>query len=479
VVLLDSAMRVLFVEKLLGNLNFQPLGLLSLAASAKRAGHEVRLADLSKPGRVLRSTLDFRPDVIGFPVVTGQHLGVLDMCRRLKSRLDFRSVFGGPHATFFPAIAQRDEVDAVLVGEGERSFVDFLDSLREGGDGRKTPNFAFGNAEGFDQNPLAPLIEDLDGLPFGAWEILDEHPVAARFPARPFMASRGCPFQCRFCYNPRLREMYRGKGRFLRRFSPERFVAEVAAYKKRAPLSFVYIFDDTFAEDPQWLQDFSRRYRREVNLPFFVNFTAGLVTPERISLLADAGLSFVGIGLESGDEEVRSRVLGKRETDEQMSRASSVLREAGVAFEFFNMLGLPGTTLDSDLATLSMNVKLRPTFPEVTVFQPYPGTPLGDEAARRGLFSGDPDDIPPTFKGITLLPVADAKKFRRLFLLFRPLVAARSSKRLAQVLIALPLTPLYWLINRLHEGWVKSRGIYKIRLRLRDYPVVLYRYLTS
>jgi len=262
----------------------------------------------------------------------------------------------------------------------------------------------------------------------------------------------------------------------VRRYSPERFVAEVAAYKKQRPLTFVYIFDDTFSTSREWLSAFCQEYTREVNLPFFVNFTAGMVTPERIAMLRQAGLVYVGVGLESGDQDIRRHILKKDVTNEELEQAAYVLHDAKIPFEFYNMLAFPGTTVDHDLATLEMNARLRPDVPEVMIFQPYPGTPLGDDAARMGLFSGNPDDLPPTFKDRTVLDIPNKKQVRRLFLLFRVLVYTRSSKGRARFLSSLPLTPIYWLANRLAEGFVKSRYIYKIRVPWRDYLTVLYHY---
>ena len=472
-------MRVLFADRLVGKLNFQPLGLLSLAAVCKAAGHSVRLADLTRPRSLFKVVEDFSPHVIGFPTVTGSHRHALSVCGHLKREFSFQSVFGGPHATFFPRMASVETVDAVCRGEGERSFVEYLERLENGNAPKETPNFVFGSHEGPKENPPAPLIQDLDSLPFGAWEILDEHPLAARFPVKPFMASRGCPFACTFCYNSALRAYYEGKGRVFRRYSPSRFVGELAAYKRRAPLTFVYIFDDTFATDLDWLAEFCALYRKDVGLPFFVNFVANAITKQRIEMLQEAGLAYVGVGLESGNEEIRKRVMNKSVTNENLRRTASLLHALRIPFEFYNILAIPGTEFRHDLETLAMNVALHPKVPEVLIYQPYPGTPLGEEAKRLGLFSGNPDEIPESFKSRTILSIPHAARVRRLFLLFRFLVLVRASNRTAAFWARLPLTPLYWLISRVTEGYIKSRQIYKIRVSPLDYVRIFYHYLKS
>ena len=472
-------MRVLFVDTLVARLNFQPLGLLSLAAVCKQAGHRVLLADGTVRQQVADAVDRFEPDVVGFTATTGMHRRVLELCRQLKERASFHSVLGGPHATFYSEVAAAPELDAVCRGEAERSFVEYLQRLQSGDQPGQTPNFVFGSSDRLVENPPLALIDDLDSLPFGAWEILDDHPIASRFPIKPFMASRGCPFRCTFCHNKALHRYYQGKGPLIRRFSPARFVAEVKAYKQRAPLTFVYIFDDVFATDPDWLDEFSDLYAAEIGLPFFVNLTARLVTSERIDLLKQAGLAYLAIGLEAGNEQIRREVIKKPDTDRDLENAASVLHRARVPFALNNVLAIPGTTLDHDLETLSMNIALQPDFSEAMIFQPYPGTPLGEQAKELGLYSGDPDQIPESYKSRTILNIEHGPRVRRLLFLFQFLVALRTSNRLAAWLVGLPLTPAYWLINRLYEGLTKSRRIYKIKISPLDRFRILYRYLRT
>ena len=466
----------MFLDTLVGRLNFQPLGLLAVATATKAAGHEVLLSDMTHPKQVFRDVEAFAPDVIAMPTTTGPHKQVLSMCARLKSRFEFHSVIGGPHPTFFPQIALRPEVDAVCRGEADVAFVEYLNRL-EHGDPSTAPNMAFERNGELVDNPPMPLIPDIDELPQTAWEILDPHPMASRFPVRPFISTRGCPYQCSYCYNANLQQYYKGKGKFVRRMSPGRFVSEIESYKKRAPISFVYIFDDTFAVSNDWLDEFCEQYKKRIDRPFFVDFTARLVTAERIAKLQKAGLAYCGVGLESGDETVRQEILCKKQTDEHLRNAADVFHKAKLPFEFFSMLGLPATDFEKDLDTFEMNRDLKPTVADVMIFQPYPGTPLGDKAKELGLFSGDPDDLPPTFKSRSILNFPHRDKVRRLMFLFRILVMLGASRKTAKTLASLPLTPLYWLINRLVEGFTKSRNIYRIKVPLRDYLTTVYHFI--
>jgi len=83
--------------------------------------------------------------------------------------------------------------------------------------------------------------------------------------------------------------------------------------------------------------------------------------------------------------------MNKSVTKESLYRAASLLHAFRIPFEFYNILAIPGTEFRHDLETLAMNVDLQPKVPEVLIYQPYPGTPLGEEAIRLGLLSGSPD----------------------------------------------------------------------------------------
>ena len=80
------------------------------------------------------------------------------------------------------------------------------------------PNFVFKRGENnYQENPLTELLTDLDSLPLPARDLLyAENYFMGRNPIKAFMAGRGCPNSCSYCFNHRFNEMYRGKGRVMR-----------------------------------------------------------------------------------------------------------------------------------------------------------------------------------------------------------------------------------------------------------------------
>ena len=117
-------MKTLFISK---PLVMEPLGLMYLSASAKNNNHKTDLIFTSQ--NIEEKISEFKPDVIGYSVMTGDNKFYLDLNRNLKSRHQFLSVFGGPHPTFFPEIISQGGVDIVCRGEGEETFSELLNSL--------------------------------------------------------------------------------------------------------------------------------------------------------------------------------------------------------------------------------------------------------------------------------------------------------------------------------------------------------------
>lgn len=462
-------MRVLLIAHLIGSRNFQPLALEYLSACLKAAGHDVRLADASFPRRVIRQVETFRPGLVGYSATTGMHLVLLALNAELKKRFRFFSVFGGPHATFYPAMIEREGVDAVCLGEGEQALPELANALSRGEPVAGIANLWVKQDGVVMRNAPRPLLRDLDSLPAPDWSLAENFPYCRDFPVKIFLASRGCPYSCAFCSMPAYRRLYAGQP-FYRVRDPERVVAEIQDYRRRRPLRFVYLFDDTFGVDEDWLTRFCLTYERDVKLPFCVQVRADLVTEDKVALMKRAGLAHAALGLETGSEKLRFELLEKRITDKQLLAAAAVFKRQGIPLMTYNLLGVPGTTLADDLQTLRFNQQLAADFADGYMFQPYPQTALGERARQQGLTSGNPDEAPRTLKRMSSVALADAPARLRLLYLFPLLAAHPPSKRNLHLLLSLPLDPLYRLLLRIYEGYVRTFKIYRVRIPL---PVLL------
>ena len=476
--LCDSActMRVLLVAHMLKSRNFQPFALEYLSAVLKQRGHEIRLADASFPKQVLTRALAFRPEIVGFSVTTGLHLNLVALNNSLKKKMRFLSVFGGPHATFHPALIETAGIDAVCLGEGEEAFVELVEARANGRPLRQIGNFWIKEGTELHKNPLRPLIMDLDSLPFPDWSLTDDFVYCREFPVKIFIAARGCPFACTFCSMPAYRQLYEGE-RFFRIREPAKVIEEIQAFQSERVLRYVYFFDDTFGVNSDFLRQFCELYAEKIRLPFCVQLRADLVNEKNVGQLAQAGLAQAALGLEVGSETRRIEMLNKKVTDAQLLEAGRLFRRFGIPLATYNLLGLPGTTVEDDLETLRLNWRVGTVFADALIFQPYPGIRLGEKAREAGLYSGDPDEIPRTFKRMGPLRLSGYRKRMRLLYLFPILVAHPVSDKVLDLLLALPLDSVYRLILRIYEGLVRTFKIYRVSIPTRVLLRIFWHYV--
>jgi radical SAM superfamily enzyme YgiQ (UPF0313 family) len=462
--------RVLFVAQ---QTDYEPQGIMHLSSALKAAGHQVDLAVAAYHDPVAMAC-EFQPGVVGYSVITGSQRYYLDLNQRLKAAMPgLFSVFGGPHPTFFPEMAKEEGVDGICRGEGEEALVDLVNTLADGGPQAvlELDNWCFRRNGDVITNPVRPYVEDLDSLPFPDRALVYERdPIAARSKIKHFLTGRGCPYNCTYCFNHALSEIYRGGGRRFRQRSVDNVVEEVRWVRDHYPLEFVVFVDDTFVLSAEWLAEFAEKYPRQIGLPFFCNTRANLVTAEQVRLLKEAGCHSVSMGIEAASDRIRNELLKRRMSREQILEAARLFREGGLHFTTTNMIGLPTSTLDDDVETLELNVQARPSYAHVFIFQPYPRTELGEFTRDQGWMVGTFDDIGEVAWDHSVLEF-DAAHKRGLAVLARFFAIGVEWPRLVPLirrLTRLPDNPVFWMLNKLWKGWAIKNRVHPVRLSLRE-----------
>lgn len=382
--------RILFLQDTL----YEAFAPEVLAALLKADGHACRLLVVGESGPVgvIEEARRFAPDIVAFSVASFGVRWAVELAREVKRELDAVTVFGGPHCTCFPDFAREPAVDLACIGEGEGPIVDLARAVDAGDDPRQIPNLLWTDGdEVVQRNPVRPLIDDLDALPFQDREIYYGYSPLRELSYKLFMAGRGCPYDCSYCFNSTLRATYRGLGRWVRRRSPEKVVAEILEVRARYGLRTLGFIDDTFTTERRWLVDFCELYRREVGLPFNCIVRIDEVNEEVAEALGRAGCHFVSFAVETGNEELRRTVLGRSIGDDEIRRGAALLKRQGIGLLTCNMFGLPGETVEDALATLRLNAEIGATVVGTSMLQPMPGTRIRDECVRRGLLADDYD----------------------------------------------------------------------------------------
>ena len=453
-------MRVLFVFH---HLYMEPLGIMYLSSVLKQAGHETELAVI-KEQDVVGAAQRFRPDVVAYSLHSGVQQFHLALNTRLKKEMSFFAAFGGPHPTFFPEMIRDENVDGLCLGEGEDALLDLVLRLERGQPLDNLQSWWLRSNGGIQRNPVAPLIEDLNTLPFPDRALMRSKEHLLRYEGqRSVMTARGCPYNCSYCFNHAYAELYHGETKRVRRRSVDNVIEELIELKLDHNLRFVYFADDTFNMGHEWLAEFAQKYPKKVGVPFLCNIRANLVTLEQMRLIADAGAHSVCMGIETGDEHLRNVVLKRGMRDEQIHQAAQITHDLGLRLFTTNMLGIPTGSIEHDLETVRMNQRIKPHATMVALLQPYPRTKIRDFAESRGLLQGTAEDIPSSFNWVTLIKMdtrerRQVKNLRHLFVFF---VQAPWLMPAARFLVSLPLTRLYEVLGMVFNGYLVNTHIFK------------------
>lgn len=458
----------------------QPLGIASLAAALSRAEHHVEVATLDDTARQKLLLHNFQPDILCLSLISGQHPLFLERARQIKTAYPhLRVLAGGPHPTFYPECINEDCIDAVCRGEGDIALPAFVDALEQTGTfPENMANWWIKLPDGsISRNDVAPLIDNLDLLPYPDRSIFDRARPDTRPATAYVMASRGCPFNCSYCFNHAYRELYKGRGIMCRRRSVGNVVAEINHLRQRYPLQMIVFQDDTFNLDKNWLQSFARRYAEEIGLPFHCHLRADLLDEKTADLLRQAGCFSVKLGLEAGREEVRNGILKRGMSLEQFENACRLLHKNSIHFATENILAVPGTTLDDDLLTYAINRSVRPHHSFATLLQVYPRTGIAAYARQLGLTMSPVADFPETFYEDSPLAITDKDKRGRLRAIFALSVSLNLPVALLRALIALPLRSLYEFVDRIWKGYCLRFRIYPYKQSMNSFISDVWSYL--
>ncbi|MEM7816499.1 MAG: radical SAM protein [Candidatus Aenigmatarchaeota archaeon] len=383
-------------------------GLASLAASLKEDNHKVRLFHLLKRYSPYEFIEIFKnkykdTDLVGFSVTTNTFYFVKDYISELK-KLKIPIIFGGVHPTLNPKeVIEFDGVDFVCRGEAEIVLKKLCKNLEEDKDILNIESLWIKYKDKIIKNEIAPLIEDLDSLPLPKRDIFDYYAsIDSKLKRLVFMASRGCPFSCSYCSNLALKELYKNNQNWVRLKSVNRIIKEIKEALLLYPATKEIDFhDDIFGLNRDWLKDFCNVYKKEISLPYICNSRFEFLLDKVVlKLLKESGCVGIKVGLESGDDFIRKKILKRNQDKELILKVSKLAKEFDLPLYTFNMIGLPYENLKSSLETVKLNALISPLQIQVSIFYPYPNTYLGKLCKEENLITnkilpsyGEPDSV--------------------------------------------------------------------------------------
>lgn len=452
-------MKILFIYK--SESFMAPIGLCCISAVAKEAGWNTYLSEMnsSDPIQMVR---EINPDIVAYSSSTGEakhYLKVNEIIKRESPNVF--TIMGGPHPTFFPEMLEDSTLDAICVGEGEGPFADVLKATALQ---RMIVGIRNIKTHSTIKLGIRRLIEDLDTLPFPDYGLIYDNTNIGKNPLKSFITSRGCPYNCTYCFNHAWKEMYRGKGKIVRKHSVDYVVEDIERVRAEWPLDYVKFYDDIFVYTANsWLEEFVSKYKKRIAMPFFILTRADLLTDDMAKLLKSAGCQAISMSIEAGNDMVRNEMLKRNMSKEQIINAHRICDKYDLQTFTNCIVGLPGTTVGHEVESVDLCVECGVTWAEFPIFYPYPKTELGQRTVDLGLYVPDYGNMHTSYQSTSLLNFDDKYKLvlKNLSIL-GPVAAALPKLRglIVSRLIYSKYSKLFILIYYVLKMWVFRTKIY-------------------
>ena len=387
--------------------NVFPLGLGYIAAVLLQEGHDIEVLDINafryQKAEVEEKIKDAVFDIAGIGGIVTTYKYIKWLVQVIKKyHPDKKIIVGGSVASSIPEIMLLENpVDIICNGEGEATIKDLIICLEQGGDISKVKGIWYKDTYyKIHQNGPRQPIKDINTIPFPAWhkfpmDIYLKNPVGAVNKNKwldgtsetdvplsmNIFASRGCPYQCIYCYHDFMGQHYRHR-------SAENIMEEIKVLYERYRVPYFHFIDDEFVVDKEFVLNFCRlikAFSQEVKqkITWGCSGRVNLMTEELIAKMAEAGCIAIGYGIESGSQKMLD-FIRKGVTVEQAKNAIRLTKKYLGWADCSFMIGYPGETQETIRETIDFCKELE-LAPEVIFFlTPYPGTELYQIALQQG-----------------------------------------------------------------------------------------------
>lgn len=376
-----------------------------------------------------KAVLDYNPGLVGFSTLEITYDQGLELAKAIGD-LPIPKLFGGIYPTFAPRIVLREpSIDMICEGEGEEMLLELATALERGEDLTQILNLTFKKDEKIYRSGKVVMLEDLPtgdniyGEKTGLrrpqthmgktllapdYSIYDDNRFWKKMGGKAVRTvamelSRGCPYTCTFCCVPMQQEQHRvsreiysaQKGVSLsiakvedpyHREKPiDKFTAEVQSAIEKYGINFIYFTDESFLSMSRTrFDEFIEKYGR-IKLPFFIESRVETIKPGYAEALESVGCVGVAMGVESGNFELRKKLLKRLMPDETIVRGFKEFEKTNIRISANNIIGFPLETREDIMRTIEINRQINPDSTIVNAFRPYSGTELRKVCIEKGL----------------------------------------------------------------------------------------------
>jgi len=366
-----------------------PVSLAYCAALCRKEGFEVRIDDCIAEeidfDGLERMTREYRPGLVILNAITASIKSDLSTADMIKERIDRGIKIGviGIHGTAVPETCFKisQGLDYVVRGEPEQTVLGVARSLKDGAGVEKVDGISYRSGTGVIHNKDRAFINDLDELPYPAYDLIDRTRYTLPFTGKQFLlvtTSRGCPNSCNFCTD----HTYYGKK--FRKRDPEKIADELAFDNINYGTEDFLFWAEGFTQDMDYAKEIARAIlKRKLGIRWVCNGRVDRVDEEILPLFKEAGCTMIGFGVESGVQEILDR-MNKKTKVEQIHRAVGLAKKAGLEVVAHVMLGYPGETKETARKTIDLVKELDVDFAQFYCAVPFPGSKLYEDAEKEG-----------------------------------------------------------------------------------------------
>lgn len=372
------------IKKIAATTKMLPLGLGYIASVAKNNGFEVEIIDSYAEDLSIEETiekcLNSNSRVVGISTVTPTVPAMLAIAKGIKDRSNGQApliVSGGAHSHIMPRqILETGFIDVAVRGEGELTFLELIKNIEKNNmDFSAIKGVSYRKGSEIFHNQDRPYIENLDSLPYPAYELLKMNLYSAPLhwlvaePAYQMIISRGCPFNCIFCGIKSL-------GRSVRARSVENALGEIEFLHKHYGAKEIMLVDPAFPLSRKLGIEFCQRYIERglhKKVLWVTETRVDVVDEGLLKLMYKAGCRLVEFGIETGSEKTLKKIK-KNTSLEQARNAVKWSKKAGLDVFSSFIIGFPGETREDMQETVDFIKSLEIDYPKINLLVPYPGS---------------------------------------------------------------------------------------------------------
>ena len=379
-------------ESGMGEHSLPPLGLLYIAGVLRQTDAPVKIVDGFLDGweGIESAIRDYKPDTIGLTCHTYARSLVLKIAKLAKNILPgVEIITGGAHPTIMgkQMLENYPFIDVVVIGEGDYTLLELCQQK----DHSKIPGIGYKDNGRVKINAPRKVINDLDSIPFPAWDLLDlkRYPPdgqglyrgvdLSKEPCIPVLFSRGCVGDCNFCSNRLMWKRWRHR-------SPENVLDEIELLNKKFNIKHFLFNDDCFSVNKKvTIELCSGIVARGLNIVFDIVTRTDCIDEEILRALKDAGCYQINYGIETASPRLL-KIMGKPVDVDVSEKAIRLTNNYDIRSTALLIAGCVGESHETINDTIDFLNKAQPSRigvgPGLMIF---PGTRLYDLARQKGV----------------------------------------------------------------------------------------------